>query len=116
MNVWLTNDPGQNGYPYKPAKIQEIKEPANTILLTDAWHKGDPTLPKGRVTGTFFIRGYYNNGIDDVALWHQGSTNVLWVDGHVSRVKSPNSKSDAAIYDAAALGNYSLANNMWDRK
>ncbi|OHB53742.1 MAG: hypothetical protein A2Y12_18860 [Planctomycetes bacterium GWF2_42_9] len=117
MNARLTDDGGAT----KPAKITEIKTPANMIMMTDAWHKNDPLMPafaggKSLVTGTWFTRGYYNAGIDDVALWHQGAANVLWVDGHVTRVKAPNQKSDSSIYDASALGNYGLANNFWDRK
>ena len=113
MSSGLTYDYSQAGYPVSPAKIQDIRQPANTILLVDASHKESAT----RTTGTFFVRPYYQVlGWDVASIRHEGACNALWVDGHVTPVKAPNPKDEKTIYYQTALTDYSMGSNYWDRK
>jgi prepilin-type processing-associated H-X9-DG protein len=45
---------------------------------------------------------------------HNNYVNVVWVDGHVSSVKS-SLNNPAAIYAEGILGDFNMAINKWDR-
>ena len=116
VNGWISY--GMNSYldggPDDPAKIHGIKQPAQTILVADAFEK---LVGKTTKTGTFYIRPYYSTGqLNNPAIRHEGVCNTLWVDGHATQVRAPNPKSDISIYSQAALTDYTMGNNYWDRK
>lgn len=113
MSSGLSYDYSQAGYPAVPSRIQDIKQAANTVLLADAQGRRTDDL---QVVGSFLLRAYYNRGIDDASIRHDGACNVLWVDGHVTSVKVTNPKDPSTIYSQQALTNYSMSNNYWDRK
>lgn len=61
----------------KPAKLSQIKNPSETILLADAWDKAIKR-------GSFQIQdGTYSYSIL-IQDRHSGGANILWVDGHVT--------------------------------
>jgi prepilin-type N-terminal cleavage/methylation domain-containing protein/prepilin-type processing-associated H-X9-DG protein len=105
-------------------KIEQIKHPASTVLVVEAWHRGPYTnnghpagdfgYPRDWNGGSFFVRGYYNHGVNDVAPRHQGACNPVWADGHVTEVKSPNPKDDSTIYNKTALTDTTMSNNYWN--
>lgn len=80
-NTWLGNG-------WKPAKLNQIKDPANTVLLGDSWALLPPIRGMCRIQDGGFPDanggGAYNIVFHDR---HSGGSNILWVDGHASFFK-----------------------------
>ncbi len=114
MSPGLTYDYSVSGYPITPAKLQNIKQGAKTILVAES----QAIRPEDKaITGSFFLRPYAHPlGLDVLSNRHDGSCGVVWVDGHVSTTKAPDPKDAATLYDQEALTTYNMANNYWDRK
>ena len=104
--------------PKNPTKLlrtrpSSIKSSAETILLTDASYQ---EYGSTQVFGSGFVRPFYN--LADLripALRHSRATNILWVDGHSSRVKAPEPDLEESIYYQEALTDTSMSYNYWDR-
>ncbi len=100
------------GDPYRPAKLSQIASPSQTICTVDTHKRNN--------SGDAANSGYYkvapnnttatNNGIVDTL--HKKSTNVMWVDGHVSNVKI---KNVADPYSEDALTTADQNTNIWDQ-
>jgi len=114
MSPGLTYDYALVGYPVTPARLQNIKQSASTILVAES----QSTRPEDKViTGSFFLRPYAHPlGLDVLSNRHEGSCGVVWVDGHISNTKAPDPKNAATLYNQEALTTYSMANNYWDRQ
>ncbi len=106
------------------AKLSEIKQPSRKILLVDA-AKGsndtpavDTSIVAGRGTGMAYV--YPKYGLNLSAPWavHNGSANVLWIDGHVEGAKAGGAASEAAVlnlYSSVLLGSSISVTNYWKR-
>ncbi|MBR2723456.1 MAG: type II secretion system protein [Lentisphaeria bacterium] len=100
------------GDPYRPAKLSQIASPSQTICTVDTHKRNN--------SGDAANSGFYkvapnnttakNNGIVDTL--HNKSTNVMWVDGHVSNVKI---KNVADPYSEDALTTADQNTNIWDQ-
>ena len=111
MSIALAINPATGVF--LPAKLSQIAQPASTIEMTDTMFK-DPSTKQ--VTGCFYLRPYYNYGQANATTRHEGSCDVLWVDGHVTPVKATNIKDERTIYDQKALTDSSMTSNYWDWK
>ena len=111
MSITLATDPVTSVF--TPVKLTQIAQPAATIEVTDAMNR-DPATKQ--VTGCFYLRPYYNYGMANASIRHEGACNVVWVDGHVTSVKATNTKDERSIYDQKALTDSSMASNYWDWK
>lgn len=114
MNMGLTNDYRQAGYPEIVAKFTQLKKPTDTIVLVDAEH------PVYRY-GLFYVHPYYiapaSFDYGAPALRHpNASANVLWADGHVTNVPAAKRNVPGSIYDQKALTDYSMNPSFWDRQ
>ena len=98
---------------FLPAKLTQIAQPAATIEVTDCQHR-DPASKQ--VWGCFYLRPYYNGGLDGACIRHEGACNVVWVDGHVTLVKATKPKDERTIYDQKALTDSGMTSNYWDWK
>lgn len=114
MTMTLTQDFTKPGWPESPTKFTQLGSPTETILLVDAY------TPYFGI-GVFYVHPYY---IAPQALYYgapaprhpNASSNVLWADGHVTAVNSPNKKDPGSLYLQQALGDYGMNPNYWDRK
>jgi prepilin-type N-terminal cleavage/methylation domain-containing protein/prepilin-type processing-associated H-X9-DG protein len=104
---------------YMPAKTNQIRHPAETILVLDTVDKkGDGSLGYGAAPSGYFICntvGDSDTGIPEAR--HAGYCNVAWVDGHASSVRSPDSKDPIAIYKTLTkwISSSHPPANFWDR-
>jgi prepilin-type processing-associated H-X9-DG protein/prepilin-type N-terminal cleavage/methylation domain-containing protein len=96
----------------RAARTQELKDPTRTILAVDAYNP-------------YYKRGYYYASVkaqDADSIygaaypWHGNSSNVVWVDGHVSNVIAPDRANPRSLYEASALTDLYDAPSYWDRK
>ena len=118
LSTGMTYDYGSLGYPEDPAKTTDIRQPAKTILVAEAWNI-DPfaVAAENQLVGCFYLRPYYQSfGQGYLAIRHNASCNTLWVDGHVTRVGVTDPEPESAIYGKRALTNSGMSNNYWDRK
>lgn len=114
MNMGLTVDYRQPGYPEVVAKFTQLKKPTDTIVLVDAEH------PVYRY-GLFYVHPYYiapaSFDYGAPALRHvNASANVLWADGHVTNMPAAKRGVPGSIYDQKALTDYSMNPSFWDRQ
>jgi prepilin-type processing-associated H-X9-DG protein/prepilin-type N-terminal cleavage/methylation domain-containing protein len=66
-----------------PAKLSLISKPSSTISIADSIYAADTKL------GYYMLSPFYTTGfIGILAGRHDGTVNVLWVDGHVSGVRT----------------------------
>jgi prepilin-type N-terminal cleavage/methylation domain-containing protein/prepilin-type processing-associated H-X9-DG protein len=103
---------------YIPAKVNQIRHPAETILVLDTIaKKGDGTYGYGGPAGYYICNtvGDSDTGMPDAR--HAGYCNVAWVDGHASSVRSPDPKSPTAIYKTLTkwISQSHPPANFWDR-
>ncbi len=91
------------GYPFSrtPARVSDINQPTETIMMSDAWNVGN--------NSPFYIAvNYFSTYSGYGVAWpyHAGSLNVLWADGHTSSVEMKTPQVDYS----GALPPY-----LWDR-
>lgn len=106
-----------------PAKITQIRKPAETVMLTDTDTIGYDGVPwSGPLRGIMIVSPRASSEISGTggspSPRHSGIVNVAWVDGHVSGVgpvKGPNAIFDLYIPETAPLADGYYANNPWDR-
>jgi prepilin-type N-terminal cleavage/methylation domain-containing protein/prepilin-type processing-associated H-X9-DG protein len=106
--------PGQG----PPAKVTQLKHSSTTILAADTISWKSTSL----IGGTY--RGYYllNDGpaaYDGTTAYlpyplHSGGFNMLWADGHSSRVITA-ANNFAKAYDASILGSTTNTGSKWQR-
>jgi len=104
---------GINNKAYPSAKLSQIKNPSQTILILDSV----------RIDGTK-IYGYHVVAPNNTAQYipharHSGSLNLLWCDGHVSSVGIQGNPLDVNNYkDALGVGGTSKPTGAgyWDRE
>ncbi len=94
-------------------KVNRVKRPTETVLMADA-----STTPDTDPGGWCQLVPWSSPGRAVIYPWHNPSAAVLWIDGHVTTVRSPNA-SYSGFYGAAVLGNCYLTGadtvrNKWD--
>ena len=94
-------------------KIVRVKRPAETVLMADA-----STTPDTDPGGWCQLVPWNSSGRAVIYPWHVPVANVLWIDGHVTSVRSPNA-AYSGFYDLSVLGNCYLIGgnsifNKWD--
>lgn len=115
MSMGMTFDYAATGYPTVPAKLQNIKQCAKTILVAEA--QTIRTEDKA-VHGIFYLHPYPNPlpSVGQLSNRHDGGCNLIWVDGHVSSQKAPDPKNAATVYNTEALTSIGDDVNYWDRQ
>lgn len=115
LNMGLAHDLSTPFFPQDQARIGEIDSPVETILTVDSiWPVAG--------YGIFYVHPYYialnpaSTAYGQLSTRHGGSCNVLWVDGHVTSVRSPNPDDPAAIYSQDGLTSFAMQPNYWDRE
>lgn len=88
-----------------PAKLSQIKKPAETILLIDTFRRNLP------YSGAFICDDYYTN-YEQPEPRHQGGLNILWCDGHASWKKINNLTNP---YVPGDLGYTTHSSSLWNR-
>ncbi len=96
-------------------RINKVRKPSNCVCIAESGVGGGST-------GYAFLASYYdsNPGVWPATPRHNGICNVMWVDGHVSAVRSPNRLS-SGLYNVDVLGtrgwwtpaNGGSENNKW---
>ncbi|MAX23280.1 MAG: hypothetical protein CMJ19_02155 [Phycisphaeraceae bacterium] len=94
-----------------PARQDDILNPTQTVLLLDVRRPRTDYVWGSYVTNAAESFGNSSNGNPDSR--HLGTFNVLWIDGHASRVKADH---PAEAYSADVLGTYLYSYSKWDRK
>lgn len=91
-------------FPFKPARAFEVS--AQTIVAGDAKYPG---VNHNQNYGAYYMYGHLATGSSGQA-WprHNGGCNILWGDGHVTRVAATDPKDPSTLYDKDALG------KLWD--
>ena len=115
-NVRFANGRSSYGFNYwylDGAKIVKVKRPAETVLMADA-----STTPDTDPGGWCQMVPWSSAGRAVIYPWHAPAANVLWIDGHVASVRSPNAVY-SGFYDMSVLGNCYLTGgnavfNKWD--
>lgn len=111
MSYGIQTNYNKTGYPFEPARIDNIAQTSRTILAADSY------LGTAQ-TGTYYLWGsYISAATGTFGLRHSGGSNVLWVDGHVSH-HQPNTPGDVStMYDADVLTQIaSGTEHYWDRE
>jgi prepilin-type N-terminal cleavage/methylation domain-containing protein/prepilin-type processing-associated H-X9-DG protein len=80
---------------YASAKLAKIKKPTETLLSADT-HRTDTTTPRG-----YYYIGDSPNDTSVVHPRHSNGINLVWVDGHASRVMGGTTEYN---YSDAVLG------------
>jgi len=102
----------KTGWPFELAKVTELGNPAETIVVADAF---GPVYKNGQ----FYLHPYatLNAYAGQLAPRHpNASCNVLWADGHVTNHASPDRDDPASLYNQNALTDYSMTSTYWDRQ
>jgi prepilin-type N-terminal cleavage/methylation domain-containing protein/prepilin-type processing-associated H-X9-DG protein len=101
-----------------PAKLNYIKKTSDTLLACDSFAWQTIYLVNGNFRGYYYVRdspvAFNNSDAKMPYPIHNNYVNVVWVDGHVSSVKS-SLNNPAAIYAEGILGDFNMAINKWDR-
>ena len=106
---------GLNGH-----SVKEVKNPSETILVTDSISANSSGLYLTTQVGYYWTAAKLNSTWCSIWTRHLNSTaNVLWVDGHVDSTKVSNWQQFYTVH----FGQYKegtdaidTANNKWDRK
>lgn len=77
-----------NSEPQKPTKLSEIRSPSATLSVVDSWVSSGKVDTYG-TTGTYIIQCY---GDAAAADFHNGTSNLLFVDGHVGNLRNARSQ------------------------
>ncbi|MCC6241135.1 MAG: type II secretion system protein [Phycisphaerales bacterium] len=94
------------------AKATDLRQPAATIVVADTY---GPVYGNGQFYLYPYVATHAYAG--QLAPRHSNaSCNVLWADGHVTNHASPNKTDPTSLYSEAALTDYSMSNNYWDRE
>lgn len=95
-----------------PARVGEVSAPSRTIMAVDSGFK------EGTSYQTYYAYPNKPPGATDSAAWprHGNQCNVLFVDGHVSQVKTPNMNDFGSVYRPEALGSLGIEPNLWKRR
>lgn len=100
------------GYPFLPsAKTTQIKQASATILLGETKNISSPNDGQ-------YVLSYVSNpdGEGIIRASHNGTTNVLWVDGHTTNQKVPTEEGAYTVPPFMNGGNIGHANNHFDRE
>lgn len=104
--------PGAGGYRYisygynvnlSEQPMASFQQPAQTIVLVDSLVANNTGVAPGCPSLAGYFIAFGDFGTSDYGrpfARHSGGCNVLWVDGHVSMVMSPNPASLNAIYQS----------------
>lgn len=98
---------------YTPARQLDIVTPGKKLLLVDTIDSGSGNRGYNRVSQS---NGASEPGRPDPR--HRGTANIVWIDGHATKVKSPDPKDLGSMYNADVLGNggdYATGPNVWNR-
>lgn len=85
LNIGSRFFPGSNAADlYKLVKVDEVKSPSSTVLITDCWNAKLGGVPET----AYSLVTYY--GSDSLQLHdrHMSGANIIWCDGHVSYKKN----------------------------
>lgn len=107
---WNTLSSSIRGEYTTPARIEEIVNPAETVLT------GDAAVLTTNV-GFYRMRPWKDTNVGFAYPRHLDVCNVLWIDGHVNGVKSSNGLA-TGLYLNDALGSVWVAKdpyNKWNR-
>ncbi len=106
------------GTPWGPqAKIMEIRNPSNKVSVADSYKSDEPETGLSTLEWQSVNGGLLSNR-------HDAGTNVLWVDNHVSHVKSRQQWEEApghgryaaaSIYDPYVIEPFNSV-KAWSRK
>jgi prepilin-type N-terminal cleavage/methylation domain-containing protein/prepilin-type processing-associated H-X9-DG protein len=113
---------GFNRYYLAKNKVSNVVDPSEIINLAET----AVNTTSGSPRGYFHIVPWNDTGNPVVYPWHNGSSNILWVDAHVSNVHSPN-RSYSGFYSPDVFGYHkeilgvqfyfsSGSDNHWYRK
>ncbi|MFG0249647.1 MAG: prepilin-type N-terminal cleavage/methylation domain-containing protein [Phycisphaeraceae bacterium JB051] len=94
-----------------PARQDEILNPTQTILILDGRRPRTDYVWGSYVINAGQSYGSSSNANPDSR--HLGTFNVLWIDGHASKVKADN---PTEAYSASVLGSYLYSYSKWDRQ
>jgi prepilin-type N-terminal cleavage/methylation domain-containing protein/prepilin-type processing-associated H-X9-DG protein len=94
---------------FVPARTWDLKDPTQTIVLTDAKYAF------GVSRGYFIVIDAFSASIEADARHSGPSINVLWADGHVSNINCKNGNTAATSPYGTGLTSLSDATNFWDR-
>ena len=90
-----------NNASYPPHRRLQCTEPTSTVLLMDNWVNDNLAGP------VITTKNEVSTGITaaqaDMVYRHGGSTNILFVDGHVGPFKRPTTTSTASFYSSLIL-------------
>ncbi|MCF6177532.1 MAG: hypothetical protein L3J71_17395 [Victivallaceae bacterium] len=110
-----------SSYPYKPAKLSEVKHPGKTIIMADTRFTKNPATLGGRAwDGETF--GYYQ--LNTIAVTyantgvafgrHSSAVNILWGDGHAASTKVKNAYDPYIELGKGGSPNPAIT-SLWDR-
>lgn len=113
LNMGLNYDYGKPGVPESYARLGQIADPCNTVMVAEArTNTGDRryyVYPAPKFTK--------DSSYGMVWPLHGPICNVLWVDGHVSSARGLDPQNPYSLYDyPAVLRSYWNPGNCWDRE
>ena len=94
------------GYDSPAARVGQVKDPSQTILILDTYRKNTPAA------GAYTVLDYSSDYEQANALTHKPGLNISWVDGHGSFKVIKNS---ANPYLSGDLGNSTASDSLWNR-
>ena len=101
-----------------PAKVTQLRHSSDTILAADSINWAASGLVDGNYRGYYLLNDYapaYSSSTPYVpSPLHSGGFNVLWTDGHSSRVMSA-ANNYVKAYDPSILGRVLDAGSKWKR-
>ena len=93
------------------AKLTQIRRPSSTILATGAKDNKNPPFEDA---GNYYVYPFYSTSCA-AWPWHDGSTGVVWIDGHVTHVKAVIKADPKSLYYPGALGCPATPPHFWYR-
>jgi prepilin-type processing-associated H-X9-DG protein/prepilin-type N-terminal cleavage/methylation domain-containing protein len=111
---------GMTVYGGNPARVNRIKHPSKTLLMTDC------ALANNSKTGSGMAEDNYTTNKGAPMLRHGGQANVSWVDGHVDTARGVSAEPGIIIagannpylkdpFDNFSYAKQGLPNQYWDR-
>lgn len=112
--VYLENHCGRYGgswgTKYPTAKLGQIRNPSEMLLLTECWMVG------GDEGKGFYVVDSWTGTSYTLRVRHAGIINILWIDGHATSYQPPNAGEPySGILAGGDPGNAGAPGNYWDR-
>ncbi len=109
----------QSGDWYIPVKAANLRKASNTLVTADSIHWKETSKVAGGSFRGYYVLGDYGVAYDDGRFGmpyplHSGGFNVVWGDGHVSRVVT-NSTDPRTAYDPQFLYRTTNTGSKWKR-